>query len=347
MRKSSPALPYASALHTATSAFIPSARPPAPEPTSSPAAKRSGLLGLLVLSAAMITPFTARAAYYNTYTTVATLPNANSCYAAQGFDTGSTYAYSAKTNSDDTKAVIYRTNKSDGTTTLMTNGDNGTTYATYLGHPNDLVLSGINGGYYMFVVTMNAGSLSLVKLQYSGTTYYKVGNYTLQRNGSNVAMSSVKKIASDTNNDYFLFKSGLNFYWGTVPKSSNSGTIALTTGFTINTVDALVNGSKISNISSYTNQGFGYSAANDRIFVVLTYQNISVILVYNNINTATGTITSDPNLSFRITSSTYPDLFEIESCSIEDGKLWFNCNRRTDASDTAHDAVCYFNGFVD
>lgn len=308
---------------------------------------RSGLFSFLLLAALAIVPATARASYYNTYTTVASLPNANGCYATQGFDTGSTYAYSAKVNGDNTSAVIYRTNKSDGSTTLMANGDTGTTYATYLGHANDLTLSSINGGTYMFVATMSSGSLSLVKLQYSGATYYKVGNFTLQRNGSNVGMSSVKKIASDTNNDYFLFKSGLSFYWGTIPKSSNSGTIALSTGFSINTVDALVNGSKISNISDYTNQGFGYSAANDRIFVVLTYQNVSVILVYNNVNTATGTITSDPNLSFRITSSTYPNLFEIESCSIEDGKLWFNCNRRTDASDTAHDAVCYFNGFVD
>jgi hypothetical protein len=315
---------------------------------SSPQARgRAGWLGFLVASAVALAPLATRAAYYNTYTTVATIPNANGCYATQGFDTGSTYAYSAKISSDETKAVIYRTNKSDGSTTLMTNGDTGTTYATYLGHANDLTLSSINGGTYMFVVTMNAGSLSLVKLQYSGATYYKVGNFTLQRNGANVAMSSVKKIASDTTNDYFLFKSGLNFYWGTIPKSANSGTIALSSGFTLNTVDALVNGSKISNISSYTNQGFGYSAANDRIFVVLTYQNISVILVYNNINTASGTITSDPNLSFRITSSAYSNLFEIESCSVEDGKLWFNCNRKTDADDTAHDAVCYFSGFVD
>lgn len=319
----------------------------ASSPSRSLVRRCSGWLGGMLLAAAVLVPVTLRAAYYNTYTTVATIPNANGCYATQGFDTGSTYAYSAKVDSGNTTAVIYRTNRSDGSTTLMTNGDTGTTYATYLGHANDLVLSSINGGTYMFVVTMNAGSLSLIKLQYSGATYYKVGNYTMQRNGTNVAMSSVKKVGSDSTNDYFLFKSGNSFYWGTVPHSSNSGTIALSTGFTINTVDALVNGAKISNMADYTNQGFGYSATNDRIFVVLTYQNVSVIVVYNNVNTASGTITADPNLSFRITSSAYPNLFEIESCSVEDGALWFNCNRRTDASDTAHDAVCYFNGFVD
>jgi hypothetical protein len=304
-------------------------------------------LSSLALLSLLALPLAASAAYYNTYTTVATLPNANSCAQTQGFDTGSTYAYSVKVSSDNSRAIILRTKKSDGTTTLMSNGDNGTTYCTYLDHANDLTLSSIGTGTYMFVTTMTQGSLSLVKLQYSGATYYQVGNYTLSYNGTNVSMSGIKKIMSDTNNDYFLFKSGLNYYWGTVPKSSNSGTINLTFGFSINIVDALVNGSKVSNITSYLGQGIGYSFANDRLFVPFTYQNISIVLVYENITTASGTITSNPNLSFRITSSTYSNLFEIESCAVEDGKLYFNCNRRTDLNDTAHDAVCYFDGYVD
>lgn len=313
-----------------------------------PAARRPSLFAqLLLLAAVALAPLTASAAYYNTYTTVATLPNANGCAATQGFDTGSTYAYSVKINGDDTSAILLRTHKSTGATTLMTNGDTGGTSASYLGHANDLVLSSINGDTCMFVATMKSGSLSLVKIKYVGATYYKVGNFTLQRNGANVGMSSIKKIASDSTNDYFLFKSGLTFYWGTIPKSANSGTIALTTAFSINTTSALVNGSTVSDISTYTNQGFGYSVDNDRIFVVLTKANVSIILCYNNVNTASGTITADPNLSFRITSSAYPNLFEIESCSIEDGKLWFNANRRINASDTANDCVAYFNGYVD
>jgi hypothetical protein len=303
------------------------------------------VVGLALASLSL--PLTACAAYYNTYTAVATLPNANSCASTQGFDTGSTYGYSIKVNGDNSRAVIFRTRKSDGATTLMTNGENGTTYATYLGHANDLTLSSINGGTYLFVTTMAAGDHSLVKLQYSGSTFNKAGNFTMTYNGSNVPMSGVKKIMSDATHDHFLFKSGLKFYWGSVAKSANAGTIALSLGFTINVVDALVNGSTVPNISSYVGQGFGYSFPNDRLFVPLTFENVSIVLVYDGITSATGTLASNPNLSFRITSSTYSDLFEIESCSIEDGKLYFNCNRRTSPTDTAHDAVCYFNGYID
>ena len=78
------------------------------------------------------------AAYYNTYSTVATIPNGNGCNRAQGFAVGSSYVYTAKCNDDESKQVIYRTKISDGSTTLMTNGKTSATYITSLGHANDM-----------------------------------------------------------------------------------------------------------------------------------------------------------------------------------------------------------------
>ena len=302
---------------------------------------------LCLLGAAMMSPCTARAAYYNTYTTVDVINNSpNSCNSMQGFDVGSTYVYSIKRNSDDSKAVIYRTNMSDGTTTLMTNGDNGTNYATYLGHGNDLSLKSINGDYYMFVATLpdTSGVVNLVKVKYVGTTYYKIGTYTVKYNGADLAVSGVKDTSADASNIYFLFKKGTKYYRGSLPLTANSGAINVSLGFTINIVDALVDGSKISGIDGWNHQGYAYSSAKNRIYHVLTEPggNVSVILVYNNISTASGTITSDPNLSFRITSGTYAH-FEIEGCGIgPDKKLWFNTDRSDD-----NDGVHYFDGFVE
>ncbi|WP_274648816.1 hypothetical protein [Paenibacillus humicola] len=306
--------------------------------------RRFILLAAILLCSALMVPLTASAAYYNTYTTVAKLNNANGCYAAEGFAVGSTYVYSVKINSDNTKAVIYRTKMSDGTTTLMKNGDNGKTYATYLGHANDVVLSKIGGKYYMFVVTLNSGSMSLVKLKYTGTTYYKVSHYTIKYTGADKAMSGVKITGKDGSKIDFLFKSGRTLYRGTLPLTANSGTITVTKAFSLNIADARVNGKTVPDISSYAFQGFGYH--NNTIYVPLTYKNISLILVYRHISTASGTVDADDNLSFRITSSAYPNLFEVESVGIgNEGRLWFNTNRRTKPGDTAHDGVHYFNGY--
>lgn len=307
---------------------------------------------LTVVCALAVLSVSAYAAYYNTYTTVATIPNGNSCNRAQGFAVGSTYVYTAKCNDDESKQVIYRTKMSDGSTTLMTNGDNSSTYTTHLGHANDMDTCTINDKYHLFVATLKPGSESLVKLGYSGTTYTQLGGFTLRYNGSNIAISGVKKYAKDSNYIYFLFfgydgtENGVTVYRGKIPLAANSGTIDVTLAFKINIKDSLVNGKTVAGLENFTRQGIGYIASTDQLLVPLTNKNVSIILVYNHASSATGTITSDPNLSFRITSSTYPTLFEIEGCDETNGKLYFNCNRKIDSGDISHDAVCHFNDFT-
>lgn len=114
-------------------------------------------------------------------------------------------------------------------------------------------------------------------------------------------MSGVKITSKDAYKINFLFKSGLSLYRGSLPLTANSGTIQATNSFNLNIKDAKVNGSTISNITSFASQGLGYS--NNTIYVPLTYKNVSVVLVYRNISKATGTIKADTNLSFRITSA--------------------------------------------
>lgn len=307
---------------------------------------------VFLLCTVVLFSVTASAAYYNTYTTVATIPNGNGCNRTQGFAVGSSYVYTAKCNDDESKQVIYRTKMSDGSTTLMTNGDTSATYTTHLGHANDMDTCTINDKYHLFVATLKAGNESLVKLQYSGTTYTQLGSFKLQYNGQNMAISGVKKYAKDANYIYFLFfgyngtETGVTVYRGKVPLTANSGTINITPAFNINIKDALVDGKTVSGLENFTRQGIGYIAGSDQLLVPLTKNNVSIILVYNNASTATGTVTADPNLSFRITSSAYPTLFEIEGCDETNGKLYFNCNRKENSSDISHDAVCYFNNFA-
>lgn len=314
--------------------------------------ERIKTFAVLLLCSAALLSITAVAVYYNTYTTVATIPNGNSCNRAQGFAVGSTYVYTAKCNDDESNQVIYRTKLSDGSTTLMTNDDNSSTYTTHLGHANDMDTCTINDSYHLFVATMKTGSESLVKLQYSGTTYTQLGGFELRYNNSDIAISGVKKYAKDSNYIYFLFfqyegtDNDVTVYRGKVPLSANSGTINVTYAFQINITDALVNGQTVSGLNDFSRQGIGYIASSDQLLVPLTNQNVSIVLVYDNASIATGTVAADANLSFRITSSSYPTLFEIEGCDETNGKLYFNCNRKVNSSDVSHDAVCYFNDFT-
>lgn len=306
----------------------------------------------LSLLAAFFLAGVACAAYYNTYTVVATIPNGNGCNKMEGFTAGSTYVYCAKINNDESKQVIYRTKQSDGTTTLMTNGDTSQTYITSLGHANDMVTTAIDGTNHLFVVTMKYGEESLVNLSYTGNTYYQEGSYTLKYNGTEVRASGIEILDKDSENIYFLIyewpgdNTGTSFYKATIGLNQTSGDVELTHMFDINYTDALVNGSVVSNIGEFLHQGVGYKKGTDKLYVPFTKDNVSVVLVYNNISVASGTIHADTDLSFRITSNAFPQLFEVESCDNANGRLWFNCNRKEDSSDTAHDAVCYFKEYA-
>ena len=312
---------------------------------------RASLVVAAVCALVVAVPAAANAAYYNTYTTVASLGNPEGCTADEGFAVGSTYTYSVKINSAENKAVIYRTKMSDGTVTLMSNGDTDTDYATYLGHANDVALMSNGGDYYMYVVTMKAGSTSLVKLQYIGTTYYKVGSYTITSGGTAVAMSGLKIVKKDSSSAYFLFKSGTSFYRGSLGLTATGGSIPVTSAFTLNTANAQVNGSTVANIASFATQGIGYYDGS--LYFVLTLDNVSIVLVYDDILDIYNSspvpppvLDADSTLSFRITSAAYPYKFEIEGVGFASGAMWFSANRQTDSSDLSHDGVFYFNDYV-
>ena len=316
---------------------------------------RATLFAAAVCALAVVAPAAANAAYYNTYTTVAPLGNAEGCTADQGFAVGSTYTYSVKINSAGNKAIIYRTTMSDGTVTLMSNNDKADKhphYVTYLGHANDVALMSNGGKYYMYIVTMNAGSMSLVKLQYVGTKYHKVGSYTIKSGGTAKAMSGVKIVRKDSSYVYFLFKSARSFYRGKLRLTATSGSIPLSHAFDVDIENAKVDGKTVPNISSFLTQGIGYY--NSSLYYVLTSGNVSIVLVYGNIlgiyNSSSQLppplIEADSNLSFRITSHAYPHKFEMEGIGVASGVLWFSANAQTNSSDSSHDGVSYFNNYV-
>lgn len=282
--------------------------------------------------------------YFNTYTTVADIANRSSCTAMQGLAVGSTWLYTVKTKTDNSSAVIQKTNKNTGATTNLTDSSGSATYS-FLGHANDMDVATIDGYSQLYIATMTTGSNSLVRMKINGSKATKTGSYTVMLNGAQKSVSAVC-IESTTDTDVnFLFKVGTQVYRGSVAKSATSGTINIAPAFKINTSSVKVNGTTI-NLSSYTHQGMGYHKG--KIYVPLwgggaDKQNQSIIAVYDTLN-ASGTVTSDPYLSFRITSSAYTG-FEIEGCDVSsDGKLYFNANRWTSSSGN-YDGVFYFNGY--
>lgn len=309
---------------------------------------RSALAAFVAAIAAVLalgpTP-PAGAAYYNTYSDVASTPDSNGATGAQGFAASSTYLYSVKTRTsqDDDRSVIYRVEKPSGKRVVMTNGTDKRAYNTWLGHANDMTIVDIDGAHHLFVVTMRSSGAQLVKLRYSGTTYYKAGSYKVTLNGAVKAVSGIDAAGKSSSAISFLLKSGRSVYRASLPLRANSGTLALTSAFTLDVESAKVNGATVSDIESFSNQGFFYDEAERLLYYPLTKANRSIVLVYRGVTpSSTGTLRAASDLSFRITSSAYSK-FEIEGVGTSGGRLYFSTNRANGSG--AADGVHVFKGY--
>ena len=189
--------------------------------------RRLAVLVVSVLSLLAVSGQAAQAAYYNTYTDIASTPNTSCCTGVQGFAAGATYLYSVKNRTaTDDLSVIYRINKSTGDRVLMTNGTSGGVTNPWLGHGNDMTIVDIDGVHHLFVVTMKgSGGAQLVKLLYDGSTYYFAGSYEIVLNGATASPSGISRVTVSSTTITFMFKSGRTVYNGSLPLRANSGTI--------------------------------------------------------------------------------------------------------------------------
>ena len=286
---------------------------------------------------------------FSGYATLAKVYEQDGCFSMQGMAVHENYVYACKTNNgEDTKAVVARININNGSKTFLTNAATGTYVFTDFVHGNEIEVERIGGKVTMFIPTMASGSESLIRYEISGTTATRVGNYTMQCNGSNISGGAIRVMHYSENYITFIFKSGNTFYTGTIPVNQYSGTVDMSVLFHFNYSQMCYNG-VIKDISGFSLQGFEYY--DGRIYLPLSGHtvsgmvNVAIILVYDIQGIKPG-VTLDPerNLNFYVVSQEYPAYFEIESCGISPrtGKMYFNTNSRVTNTNTNHDGVHYF-----
>ena len=279
-------------------------------------------------------------AYYNTYDTLATIKTKHGCTAMQGIAVGSKYIYTVKVKvSDNSKQILHKTHQETKKVTLLKESETGKTYCTYLGHANDMDVMTLDGESHLFVSTMKSGSQAVVLLKVVGDKFTKVGQFKVEKGGKSTSVSGIAIWKKTSKEITLLFKKGTDFYKGTIGINQRSGTITIKKAFSINIKSAKIDGTSM-DLSSFTHQGFGLEG--NTLYVPLWNKkkpNVSIIPCYN-ISNPSGTLKTMSDLSFRITSSSWSK-FEIESCGVSDGKLYFNTNRNKDK-----DGVHVFKKYV-
>ena len=279
--------------------------------------------------------------YYDTCTEIAGIKDRNGCTEMRGIaaDPRSSDIYTIKTKSDNSGAVLQKTDKDTGRTINLTDGT-GTDFA-YL---NDAIDMDMCSYEMLFVLT---GGNRLVQIAVEGQEVVRSVNYTIMLNGEPANVSSFCISQYTRAGVDFLFKAGTQVYEGYI-SFTDLRDIDLEPVFEINTSSVKVNGSYL-DLSSYTHQGMGCHKG--KIYVPLWgggagQENQSVIAVYDTDFNSSVPVESDPNLSFRFTSGTYSG-FKIKGCDIaSDGRMYF-CADRWKSSDDDHDAILRFNYFFD
>ena len=292
---------------------------------------------------------TASATNHGVYDTLAVVTDYGSCPSMQGFALCGDYFYAIKTDGNDYAATVHRVHKETGYRDVMYNGSNSSYYFYDFGHGNDCDAAVLGGTTTLIVATSTTGANSLVRYKISGTTATKVCGYQMvSPSGSNIGGGAVRIVRVDDTNAYLLFKSGDTLYTGVMPLSQNGGKIVMTHMCTLDYSEVYINGVK-NDLSSWSGQGMGYY--DHMVYLPLSSHttsswNMSIVLVYD-IEGASGTILPLPDPTFKITSSAYSALFEMESCLIdpETKRLYFNTNRRVTSSDTNHDGIHYITNW--
>ena len=247
--------------------------------------------------------------HYSTYSELAKVYDQNSCYSMQGMTVNNTYVYCAKIGSNDARATVTRINKSTGAKTLMTNSATGYSYFTNLGHANALDIVTVNSKENLFVT----GGSTLVRLTINGTKLTTAGTYTATYNGAAASMTAVQIMSASDTLVKVIVKNGRTLYTGTLNPAASSGVIALTKLCTLDVSNVRING-QMTDLSTFTQQGFDYH--DGKVFLPLTGNayvetiNQSAVVVYD-LEGATGNLRNDPSLSFFVTCTTYPGLFEM------------------------------------
>ena len=307
------------------------------------------VLLLLTFVPAPLTAYAANA-FYGDYTDVSYIYDYGSCPSMQGLAVGSQKLYTIKIDGSDYYSFISMTDKDSGATTKLYNADAGSYYFTYLSHANDMDVWGIDGYSNLFVTSTEFGNGAIVRLKRDGNNLTKVASYSLTCEGESICATALTIKGVSNGMITFITKWGMDLYTGSVSTSASSANIEMRKFCSITKSRVYIKGEYL-DLSSFVNQGMGYH--DGTLFVPISgddsWLNRSVIMVFDLNNIVEGTtVYPTEALVFRITSSAYSALMEIESCDIcsGDGKLYFNANRRVTNSNTNHDAVSCFDDYV-
>ena len=241
----------------------------------------------------------------------------------------------------------------DGEAEQLTCSSTGEGYSEDLYHANDMTCFNLNGEEYLVVASMACGEDALKVLKVGQDDKVETaGSYAVQMEeaGSDPLANRATGVAfmeeTQSGGAKLLVSNAGKLYVTRLDPETANGTLTCTYVGTLDRASAVIDG-KQEDLSNWVDQGIAYS--NGCVYApYCDGENRSVVLEYEGVGdenaAANGVLYPNKNVSFRITSKKYSDLFEIEGVDICDGKLFFAANCRAEGLQDC-DLVGCFKGF--
>ncbi|MBE5935880.1 MAG: hypothetical protein E7262_08850 [Lachnospiraceae bacterium] len=288
--------------------------------------------------------------YFNTYKYVANIELDSNFTSAQAMNIYNSVAFHIKTANNGTARAgysrIWAYDLTNNTNNPVYNKDTGGV-EFQIGHGNCMYV----GDGSLYIATQETGKPSIVKYNYSNEngTYYLSNRKEFSVYSHN---QSIKQPIAITGINYaselggFLVKNGLDVYLGNFTNDTFQWTkhYILDTNLTVQTNNGIEN----IDVKNYIRQGMFYRSG--ILYMPMTNNNQKnqsiVVAYYLNQNTANEAVIPEiQNQFFRITSSKYSKLFEIEDVARHNNQMYVNVNT-TDASGRNYDRIIKFNDFT-
>lgn len=289
--------------------------------------------------------------YFNTYNDIVNIEYDSNYTSAQAMNISNSKVWHVKAANEGTanygKSRIWMYDLSTKKNYVVYNG-NTSNYTFQIGHANCMYV----GSNALYIATQESGKPSIVKYSIgtSNNKYYlydKKAFYVYSHNTKVTTPIAVTGINYASELGGFVVKNGLHIYSG----NFSGNTFKWTKHYTIDTyLTVKTNDGKTENINAanFVKQGMFYRGG--ILYIPMTNNNKmnqSIVVAYDlNASTANNAVLKEKNnVFFRITSSKYSKLFEIEDVARHNGYMYANVNA-TDSTGKTYDRIIKFKDFT-
>ena len=281
--------------------------------------------------------------FFDAYDTVAVLDDYRECINMQGMTMEGGFVYAFKISRDSSLQSLYRIETATGEVTRMRDLDSGSDIVDYLHHANDACAFRLDGRLHLLVATIDEGSRAMVEIEIDGDGFRRVASYGLRdENGRDIVISAIEVYRREGDVLRLLLNEKNDCWWATLDPGDRPQTVPVRYAFTLDTGRVPYHGDLLP-LPTEIFYHQGIALRGDRLYAPRTHRSESVFAVFD----ISGD--EDPKKplvgeTFIVSDVKYTKL-EAEGLAFdEEGRLFFNTNRRNSTNETHYDGIHVVNG---